>query len=592
MKKFQIFRYIKNLRYLILIVTLLGGALIYVYANQHQEYTAQTVIQYSNPTANEGIAPDGSAIDPKEIYSAGVITDVISDLGLSLNVDQIRSACRVEEVISEDEQKRKDAILSDGEVYNEFTPVYKITFTADAKASKGYVRNVLDSIVKNYFVFYSKKYIDSAVIPNNTLNITADKYDYVNCVEIMENSVNDIIAFLEQKQQFYADFRSARTGYTFNDLENQYRYVEENIIPEYYAAVLGGKLTQNKEELIKTYQNRRDNCIMEISNLTDHIAKERTLIDQFGDKVTQSESQVAGAIGDNTDAIIEDVEEHWNREGFNADTTYDDLIDNYVNLRSDKNKKEIELAFCEKILSIYNDSAVVDKVGTLEVTELMDELNVMIEKLNVMYDAVEKTANELNEYSGARNISTLSGTYVEEAINVNLYIAMALLLFFIIGCAGAILIGRGVDFWQYLLYTDKKTGTANRVKCDMVIDEYSKRLLDENFSCIVFKLNTLQSTNVSKGRDFGDTMLKSFGKILDVEVKNYGFVGYNNGNMFISLFENFSKERAESFVEVIRQETENLHSNLEFSYGIANAADDNVYEVRELLKNAIKRLSN
>ena len=87
-------------------------------------------------------------------------------------------------------------------------------------------------------------------------------------------------------------------------------------------------------------------------------------------------------------------------------------------------------------------------------------------------------------------------------------------------------------------------------------------------------------------------MLKSFGKILDVEVKNYGFVGYNNGNMFISLFENFSKERAESFVEVIRQETENLHSNLEFSYGIANAADDNVYEVRELLKNAIKRLSN
>lgn len=592
MKQFQIFRYLKNLRYMIVIVTLLGSLGIYWYAEKKQSYTAQTIIKYSNATATEGKAPDGSPIDPKEIYSAAVITDVIYDLGLSSQVDYIRSMCSVTEIITEDEQRRKDAVLDKGEEYTDFSPTYKVTLKAGSESSGTFVRKVLDSIINNYFVFYSKKYIDSAVIPNNVLNVSPDAYDYINCIELIENSVAEIDEYLENKKNYYPNFRSARTGYSFEDLQERYRYINENNVPALYAVVFGERLTKNKEALVKNYENRRIKAILKISNLADHIKKERGIIDQFGDKVTQSQSQVAGAIGDNTDAIIRDVENN-RRKLVNVDTTYDDLIDYYVSLCSDQNQTQIERDYCQKVLSTFNNANVQDDYASSVAVEMVTDLSEVMEQLNVLYDEVEATSEELNEYSGAQNISTLTGTYVDEAINIELYMIMAFLLFLVVGCVGAVLLGRLGDFWDYFINTDKKTGIANRIKCDEVIEQYSKSMLDDYFSCIVFNLTYLQSANASNGRRIGDELLKNFGSIMKSESAQFGFVGYNNGNMFIALFENCPHAKAERFVKRVREkiaESDIQDEQLDFIYSIAESTQTGIFEIRQLLKTAIDHL--
>ena len=167
MRNFEILRYIKKWKYLIVIVCILGAVLVYQYAMSKQTYTAQTVLRYSNSEASYGLTPSGDSLDVSEIYSSKVITGVLEDLDLNTGADSIRSKCAVEPIIPADEESRKEAILKDGEEYVYHPTDYLVTFSVGSDYSKGYAASVLDSILKNYFINYGEKYINQTVLPNN-----------------------------------------------------------------------------------------------------------------------------------------------------------------------------------------------------------------------------------------------------------------------------------------------------------------------------------------------------------------------------------------------------------------------------------------
>lgn len=73
MKEFKVFSYIRKYRAMIVALSLIMGALFYNYFAGRQVYTAQALIQYTNRDAVNGLAPDGTAIDPTEIYSSEVM---------------------------------------------------------------------------------------------------------------------------------------------------------------------------------------------------------------------------------------------------------------------------------------------------------------------------------------------------------------------------------------------------------------------------------------------------------------------------------------------------------------------------------------
>ena len=71
-------------------------------------------------------------------------------------------------------------------------------------------------------------------------------------------------------------------------------------------------------------------------------------------------------------------------------------------------------------------------------------------------------------------------------------------------------------------------------------------------------------------------------------------MGYNNGDMFIALFENCSRARAEGFVEIIKNEIPREDSEEDvfgFDYGIAETSQSGIYEIRKLLAQAIKNVN-
>ena len=100
MKKFQILRYLKRFRVLILLVALLGSAAIYIYTDKQLRYTASVVIRYTNSEISDGYTPSGAKLDVGEIYSSAVISQAMNYLGNDGPLNIIRSRCSVDEVSS------------------------------------------------------------------------------------------------------------------------------------------------------------------------------------------------------------------------------------------------------------------------------------------------------------------------------------------------------------------------------------------------------------------------------------------------------------------------------------------------------------
>ena len=581
MKEFQLLRYLSKGKFIILIVAILGASWVYFYADSQQVYTATTVIRYANSAISDGLTPNGSKLDVSEIYSSTVIKGAIEDMGLNSTVDEIRSKVKVEPVIPEEEEEKKATAISKGEEYSYFPTDYIISYEVGSEKSANFAGNMLDAIVKNYYSFYSEKYVDQLILPNNASNIKSNDYDYIESAEIIQQSLKDIDDYLIQKRTNYPDFRASATGYSFTDLENIYSYIIKNKVPHLYASILQNKYTKDNDLLLKKQQNNIEKIEINILNNQEKSDKLKALIDNYSTKNIQTQRyEGTGETGDAS--IIMDVEGY--EKELDVVTTYDDLLQEYVKINQTIKHDEIDKEHAEYIKSVFADNTS-NQVLSAEVEGDIDEL---VEMLNSEYSIVQATANELNEYLGASYLNMLNSVVTAQKVNIKLYLALALVFFLFFGCAGAVLIGRLNDFVQYILYTDKITKLPNRQMCDVRINAYSENNLTEQFTCVIVKLDSLGRMNETLGHSAGDMLMRDFGEILKSVSRNYGFMGWNQGS-FLGLFEQCSVEKADLFLEMLSKRVEeynNKQTELEIQYTIAysNTTREEIYDIRNLIR--------
>ncbi len=596
MRKFQVTRYLQRWKALIILIAILGSCGVYWYGSTNQTYTASAVMSYKTNSEGEVVNPDGSAVDTSEIISAAVITDAIKDLGLDANVETIRSRCTVTEIIPQEEEEKRQSALDHGDDY-EYTPnSYIVSFTVNSDYSRDYARDVLDSILSNYFSFYCRKYLNQAALPNNAANISSDKYDYIECVELLESAADDIIYYLDDRAENYSGFRSAKTGYSFADLSEKYDDIRNNELVGLHAFILNNKLVKDREVLLKKYENSKAKYEIQIYNETQHIDEAKTIIDKFGEK-TLAENDInysfGSGVGSNQGLISNDVEEVYESHRDKVQTTYDKLINQYVDLQDERIYNQINLARCQEVLDTY--SAVAENTdpsdeNALWATETIDKAAL---ELNELYELVLPTTEEFNEKNGADNLSMRSSISSKANINLKIYLAIAILFFLIVGCFVAIFCGRMGDFIDYLMYTDSKTGLPNRNRCDMVIEQYAVKPLPEEFVCIVLKVDLKYPDMPGFRRSDGDRILGEMGGFVKHVMEDVAFAGYNNDGMFIAFVKECTAERAMVLVKRVEELVNNYNSSAEAKYpircreGIAETGRDNIYSARDLLRKAI-----
>ena len=290
----------------------------------------------------------------------------------------------------------------------------------------------------------------------------------------------------------------------------------------------------------------------------------------------------ADNLNSGTEYILKDVENNEEGSG-NKETTYDGLINEYVDLNTKIRQENIEKRHNEYLLSVFENA--------------QKEEDHCVGLANKYYQYVKDSGDELNGQLSANYLSMVSSINVQPAVNLKLYVAIAIILFLLVGGVGAVLLGRALDFIDYFRYVDKTVQLPNRARCDAYINELSNRVLDEDFSCMALKMDSLGSLSSKYGRQAGDEVLKNFAMILKSFADLYGFVGYNGTGNFLAFFPNCSSEKQAVILEAIERQvakynTLNPERSISYTCGKAVSSTDNIFEIRDLLRLALQRMNS
>ncbi len=597
MKKFSTLRYLKQFSLPIFLLAVVGALAILFYGKTQQHYIASTVIQYTNNAAKEGYTPDGSPLNVEEIYSSTVIDAALTDLGYRANIDSVRSSCYVEEVIPEAQQKRNEALLEKGEEPAYTADTYRVYYVGGNDTGEDYARNMLDAIIKNYYEFYAEKYVEEP-LQNNGVSVLAEgDYDLIESAQVLEDSVSEMLDYLLDKRASQPYFRSVETGYSYSDLYRIYNFLYNYEIPSLYAAILSNaetgdidlltdRLTKDCEDLQLSIENRQERADY-LKNLIDRYSeRNKEMMDYHYHSAAEGQS-----VG--TEYILKDVEQ--DRENSGKETTYDGLIQEYVDLNIAIRQRSIEKEHKEYLLSVFESARGAQGQKSCSAEEIREKIDHCAALATEYYQYVENTGHELNRQLSANYLTMVSSINVQPAVNLKLYLVIAIVLFAVVGCIGAVLLGRALDFVDYFRYVDKTVQLPNRARCDAYIGEWANRVLDENFACMALKMDSLSTLSAEYGRETGDEALKDFAAILKSFGDLYGFVGYNGSGVFFAFFPDCSADKLAVIREALGRQTakynrQNPDREIRWSCGRAVSSADGVFEIRELLRLAMERL--
>lgn len=601
MKSFNIIRYLKKWWPLIALMSFCAGVFFMRYATSNQSYTAQSIIKYNYSNAEDGKTPSGEDLDVSEIFSSTVVKEAIENLGLTVNVDTIRSGGTVTGIVPDDVTKTQEAKIDKGEDVEKYhSTEYIVKLSVSSDYSTEYVRTMLDEILSCYFANFGEKYVDYSTIPNNAAALDGQGYDYIEQAEILNNTVAQITANLGNCQAAHPEFVSSTTGLSLSDLLDEYNYVSDVEIPYLFSEILGGKLTQNREVLLKKYQERYNTYVMDGDVDSEKVAAVLEVIQSYGNKnkdgsLYYQRGARSGAEDDTGGFVLSDVYE----EDTNIDrtTVYDNLISDYVTILNRQSNNVIDAAYCQYIIGVFQDAADSTDVSSenqaFSQQSVEQEIDALQSQLNSLYESLSITMKEYNEYCGAVNLGVLASTTVSEKINVKLYILLGVAVFFILGVCGAILLGRIQDFVEYMFFTEQLLDMPNRTACDLFIRNNSGRVLPDDTVCVVVELANLSQINIAYGRERGNAMLAQFAGFLKEASATCGTVYYNGGQQFIGFFDQCRMEDAESFADYFHRlitayNAESTESTYEYAIGIAESKASNAYSIRALLREALR----
>ena len=601
MKSFNIIRYLKKWWPLIALMSFCAGVFFMRYATSNQSYTAQSIIKYNYSNAEDGKTPSGEDLDVSEIFSSTVVKEAIENLGLTVNVDTIRSGGTVTGIVPDDVTKTQEAKIDKGEDVEKYhSTEYIVKLSVSSDYSTEYVRTMLDEILSCYFANFGEKYVDYSTIPNNAAALDGQGYDYIEQAEILNNTVAQITANLGNCQAAHPEFVSSTTGLSLSDLLDEYNYVSDVEIPYLFSEILGGKLTQNREVLLKKYQERYNTYVMDGDVDSEKVAAVLEVIQSYGNKnkdgsLYYQRGARSGTEDDTGGFVLSDVYE----EDTNIDrtTVYDNLISDYVTILNRQSNNVIDAAYCQYIIGVFQDAADSTDVSSenqaFSQQSVEQEIDALQSQLNSLYESLSITMKEYNEYCGAVNLGVLASTTVSEKINVKLYILLGVAVFFILGVCGAILLGRIQDFVEYMFFTEQLLDMPNRTACDLFIRNNSGRVLPDDTVCVVVELANLSQINIAYGRERGNAMLAQFAGFLKEASATCGTVYYNGGQQFIGFFDQCRMEDAESFADYFHRlitayNAESTEATYEYAIGIAESKASNAYSIRALLREALR----
>lgn len=644
MKNFNPVATMKKYKLWIIGLSLLAGIACFFVLNRQQSYTATAILEYTNKEASQGLAPDGSTIDPTEIYSAEVMKQVFARMDLnfeSYNLDKFRSKVVVKEVMTDEETAVQEALNEKGETMTTVPTKYSVSITldnSDAADPKTFVRQLMENMLDVYLCVYGEEHVNGSIQVNDIVKLEESDFDYIEAVEAIDENVSGTISSLTNSISYGDGFRSATVGYSLSDLYREFCLIEDNDIPNLYAYILNNKITKNADVLIAKYQQRiegynidNEASLRQIQDIKEIIATYiemmrisgntdityEYILDEVYDRYYQNQVK----LDENGDATWMDPD---------ATIEYEVLLENYIDDRTSYEHTLIEIAYCEYIIETYGgtvdnasaaDAPVESELPTEAVAgELLDtetdvagepldpeigvtgdaagaqeQINELMEKLDDLYAKLAIVKSEYNEYSGAANVGLITNIVVVANVQVMLYTLILMIVCFVALSVVVIFVDRFSDILNYHIYMDKKFLVGNRNACDRYLARYNHTMLKGDTVCIAVNVTDLRDKNKEFGREACDDMIRGFVQLMKKVFPGEPdcFIALNNQGQFVIFVEGIRESQANAYMKYLNQEVNDYNAQakcpIAYHYGIAEAEKEDIFQMRSLLVCAVNK---
>ncbi|MCI8677975.1 MAG: GGDEF domain-containing protein [Lawsonibacter sp.] len=611
MKELDVFRYLKKYRAVIAGLSVLAGIIFFLIAQLRiQQYTAVTVIEYTGARAEEGYSPDGKKIDTAELYATNLVAQAMKKLGIDdtqATADSIRMNIHVEPIITEEDLMLQQSMLDNGELDYELNPTrYVVSFHCGVSNGKEYPRKVLNQILQEYASYYGKNHVNTSLAANPVSDITTKGYDYLEMAEVMDDTLTNIAEHLSDKVEWNGEFRSSRTGRSFQDLKDEFEFIRDVEVQQLFSEILAGRITKDRDLLLEKYRNRNNNLAISNNAVAFEIDRIQGIIRAYEDAIGEFSVPVVNDAGENVGDVLQnnvlpDVYDDWNEDEdgnwapVDRTAEYDVLLRKYIEDRTLYEHSIIDSDYNNYILSVFANAPASSPQAAQD--QIQAKIARLAEEINALQSIYYETNDEYNEYLGAQNIMMLSSVRVTERFPILIFTILIVVIFGALGCAGAALFGRIEDFIEYYAFTNKVDGLPNRAKCDQLIASREGRPLPETFACVVCRLANLQAENARLGREAGDRMLKDFAGMLTsvFTPSDKLFVGNNGAGQYLIFADSLEADQIEAalfqIAVALEQRSRDQGYLLDLRHSYAQASKEQCYYIRELLSIAIKRVN-
>ena len=608
MNNFQIFRYLKKLLPIIVVLCVIATYAINFKLKSSNTYVASEVIHYNDPAAEQGVTPTGSKLDVNEIKSSAVLSKVVERMGLTgiYSVDSLISRVSITPLPDADKLAQKEAKLEEGEEYIYEPSTYIVSFTATNNEGSVFARTILDETLDVYFAEYSQKYVNVAPANNVIDNIESENYDYIELVELIDTGIDQTLSTLYQRMDQNPYYRATGTGVSFSDLADDFNYLRSVRLSSLFSQIYKYQITKNKTVLVSDYTTRIDNNSIQNTKEESIIKDTVGVINAYVEKMRES-----GNTNITYEYILDTVHDKNLLEVAPGDqtVTYDELIYSWRDHNETKEHLIIDTAYSHYIIDTFsactgkchNKECLSSSKTCTEIhntnyaqikTEIDNEIKSLITDLSALYNATMKTNDEYNQYLGASYISVLSSASVKPSVNVGLYTIIAFFFLIILCCGGAIVLGRVGDIINYIFYTDHLTEFNNRAYFDKYLKSMEKKLLDDGTVYAMVDISNLIHINTEYNRQVGDDIIKIFTSFLkEAFGKTKADFIYNGNGSFVILVKDSDYITVEDILRIFslrldeREDYKNIR--LEYKMGIAETFKEK-QTARKLLSEAIK----
>lgn len=429
----------------------------------HRKPVLNALVSFTYDGIEKGLDPAGMDFNKESIKNPVVVERALTSLGLPLDdLDNIRHSIDIEGIIPADTMNK---ILTYKNVYENasannlqaaqsmldvpiFPTEYSIKFNyAGTSFDRKTAVEVINTILEEYKTYFFEIYGYNETLGSSVTALDISSYDYSEAVEVLKTSLDTLSKYVKQlSNDDITRFRSAVTGYTFDDLYEAVATVKTIDLDKISSYINVNNLTKDKSSSIAYYEYRINELNRTKTSLEEQLASVKESIKTY----EKDQIIIFGNGTDNTDTQSTQNSEQ-----------YDKMVEQKLTLTNSLATTKQSIKYYTERRDALQESSSNDDSKIEQVDQQLETVNA---KISDLIDDVKLTADDYYENVTFQNAYTVL-VPASSTMSSTLHVVID-------GIKKPFILGEGVVFALYFM-----VAFIEAIKTDM-FDKKRKKVTD------------------------------------------------------------------------------------------------------------------